>query len=335
MDAVEPRYTADGELIADGRLAVDPAVGPLVTEAFKKRAAGESVNGIATWLQSKGVKITTSGLRKVLANRAYLGESTHQTKKKGEVRVLQGMHNLLTTPEMFESAQASCGRYEPRTGIISEKTHLLGIARCASCGQNLHGSASGRPGNRRAYYACTGPKPCEHRASVSADALNEHVWLLLSEAVADGHEGVTAIIDGGDSHVAALQAIDDAEEDLAHFIEHNTVRELGEERWARVKASKQSAVDLARKELRNHKPEREDSVLPGEMFGVKLVDGRVVTTVEERVMREAMRLLVRRVDVGPSTRVGVRPSVADRTKVVLAGDGGLDSGGVVVTSRVR
>jgi hypothetical protein len=223
-------------------------------------------------------------------------------------------------PPLFESAQAANGRYEPRTGIISEKTHLLGIARCASCGQNLHGSASGQNGKRRAYYVCTGPKPCPHRASVSADALNEHVWLRLSEAVADGHEGLTAIIDGGDAHSAAVQAVEDAQEELALFVEHNSVRDLGQDAWARGKESRQKAVELARKELRNHKPNGRDSVLPGEMFGVKLVDGKVVTTVEHRVMREAMRLLVRRVDVGPSTRTGVRPSVAERTTVVLAGD---------------
>jgi DNA invertase Pin-like site-specific DNA recombinase len=337
LDKADPtRNNADG---LGGKLTVDPVIAPLVSDAFKKRAAGESVNTITRWLNSKigEERITTSGMRKVLANRAYLGEATVQTGKRGQPHVIEGAHEPLVTPALFESAQASNGRYEPRTGIISEKTHLLGIARCASCGQNLHGSASGQSGKRRAYYVCTGPKPCPHRASVSADALNKHVWLLLSEAVADGHEGIAAIIEGGDAHGAAVQAVEDAQEELALFVETTSVRDLGQDAWARGKESRQVSLDLARKELRNHKPDGEGE--HGWIFGVRPDEetGGVVDALHEPAMREAMRLLVRTVEVGPSTRSGPRPSVADRTSVSLAGDGdhNLASGRVVVTSRLR
>jgi DNA invertase Pin-like site-specific DNA recombinase len=318
LDQADPgRSNADG---LGGKLTVDPVVAPLVTEAFERRAAGESVNAIAQWLQGKGAKITTSGLRKVLANRAYLGEATVQTGKRGQPRTIEGAHDPIVTPAMFESAQAANGRYEPRTGIISDKTHLLGIAKCEICKQNLHGSASGKNGRRRVYYSCTGPKPCKHRASISADALNEHVWLFLSEAVAAGHEGITAIIEGGDAHVAAVRAVEDAQEELALYVETTSVRDVGQEAWARGKESRQRAVELARKELRNHKPDGDAE--HGWIFGVRLDEetGRVVDVLERPAMREALRLLVRRVEVGPSTRTGTRPSVADRTRVWLAGE---------------
>lgn len=325
-DQVEPRYTADGELIPDGVLVVDTAVALLVREAFERRAGGEPVSSIAEWLNREiGEKrITESGLRKVFAPnpsgaRPYLGESTHQTKKKGQVAIIKGAHEPLVTEELFERVLAAAGTFHPRTGYIAAATHLLGIAHCASCGQQLHGSGGGKR-RRIAYYGCTGPVDCPARAFVSAEKLNEHVWQALTEAVSNGHPGVTAVIDGGDDYFAAQAAIEDAKEELALYTKHTSIRAVGEDAYAIGLAARQAAVELARKQFQKATAPRREGALHGEMFGLALSEGGVlVNTLEPGAMRDVLRLLVRRVEVGPSSRTGPRPSVADRTKVTFRG----------------
>jgi site-specific DNA recombinase len=133
-----------------GCLIPDPDTGPLVIELFKARAAGASLGSGATRVMEavpgRGWSLAT--MTQLFANPVYLGKIVH-----GDDIYVENAHPALIDERTWTLAQRS-GPYTPRTGSIAGKGVLLGLIRCAGCGQRLTQFASGPPGARVANYTC-------------------------------------------------------------------------------------------------------------------------------------------------------------------------------------
>jgi DNA invertase Pin-like site-specific DNA recombinase len=162
----------------DGRLAPDPAISPYVTEAFFRRAAGDSWKAIADWLTEQGVPTlrgapnwTIATVSTIVRNRVYLGEA-----RSGDL-VKLGAHEPLVDVETWEAANQRRGPLRPSTGNAAGM--LSGIIRCAGCSFALKPSMGRtRHGKLRREYRCRPDKAagrCLSPASASAEPLERAV----------------------------------------------------------------------------------------------------------------------------------------------------------------
>jgi DNA invertase Pin-like site-specific DNA recombinase len=125
---------ADGKVTERrGWLEPDPVTGPVVTEIYQRRAAGEGWPTIRNWLNANGY-VTTLGnpwnmrvLNLLVRNRTYLGE----LNDKGLGKRIPGAHPPLTDPSTFAAVQDRRGVRS--VGKPGANALLRGIARCAGC----------------------------------------------------------------------------------------------------------------------------------------------------------------------------------------------------------
>jgi DNA invertase Pin-like site-specific DNA recombinase len=170
-----------GYLREKGRLLVDPVVGPHITEAYR-RAANESIAAARDYLLTAvpGRKWTTSEVRRVLASRAYLGESWCWDGEKRTVNTQA--HAPLTTL----ANHAAAGEKGPRSRAALKAYPLSGVARCV-CGAPLTGQFIHKiKGQVRDYrrYRCSSPT-CTGGSSVDATRLEDYVRTELAEVLVD------------------------------------------------------------------------------------------------------------------------------------------------------
>ncbi|HSI98260.1 MAG TPA: recombinase family protein [Gaiellaceae bacterium] len=130
---------------ADRRLEIDPDTAPVVQGAFERKAKGWSHEALARWVQEQGVAgFSSTGVRWMLGNRAYLGEA------RGAGKVAEGAHPALVSRALFARCQGR-GVQSQRTGKLAGRFLLQGVATCAGCGRGLRLSTSGKG---RAFYRC-------------------------------------------------------------------------------------------------------------------------------------------------------------------------------------
>ena len=140
----------------EGRLQPDAKAGPAISEVFRRRARGASVSELCRWLEQRGFLTgsgnrgwTTTSLRHILSNRAYLGEL-----HSGD-HVALGTHQPLVDAVTWQAAQNP--RQLPVRRGNQRKTLLGGLLRCAGCQMALHSQVVARSGGRvTAAYACHG-----------------------------------------------------------------------------------------------------------------------------------------------------------------------------------
>ncbi len=232
-----------------------------VRRIFKERAAGAGFSEIARGLPEVTVthtrergraltRLTRSGVRRVVMNRAYLGEQRIPALgRKGDPQVIEGSHRPLVTEAEWEAANAVKGVAPIRRGL-SGGTMLKGIARCGPCGRSLHVLAYGSPtaGKRRSLtYACTG---CGAVALTVAKA-DLAIGYMLDKAVAGRHPAVAAVIEGDTRRADALEAIGEAQRVLAEYRDDTSLQAvLGMKDWAEGLRVRKEAVEVARRALR-------------------------------------------------------------------------------------
>ena len=189
-------YTFEKRIVNDKlcRLPIpDPETATYARQLFKKFADGDSIHGLAKWLQAKGVptqaqrlgrkpKGSTHGtwfpttVRKILANPVYLGHLVYgrvstRTTIDGELIVTKKprdewtwsekpSHEALVTKEVFEKVQARLNapvKHRERDG--RPPNILQGIGRCKACGGYLSFQLHSDPRKkgleaRRYYWYC-------------------------------------------------------------------------------------------------------------------------------------------------------------------------------------
>jgi DNA invertase Pin-like site-specific DNA recombinase len=302
--------TASGGI---GRLEPDPKMAKKVKQAFRLRAAGVSFEEIGRMLGLAG----KSSARAIIKNRVYLGEAKVPTEDKGKSKVIKAAHKPLVTVEEWEAANARGGGYARRSGVWSALTRLSGLARCAGCGQRL---AVGSMGGKAPYYACTAEK-CTKRTGIRASVLDEHVGLVLTEAVYAEVPEVMAILAGDDRYQRAIDAVTAAQDELETYRAEIKVSDVGAEAWKRDMASRKAALDLARSELRGISQTQEAYSAPipvtADQWAAAPKEERVAL-VESAMDRDRLARFVDRVIVHPVGR-GKRVPAALRTEVFFHG----------------
>ena len=169
------------ESIGEGRLRVVPAEAEVIVDAARRVLDGETVYGVVTDLNTRGVPTVhgkhwrTPTLRRVLTNPTTAGLREHKgavVGKAGWEPILDDVTSRRLRLLISDPARA--------TGARPGRVYLLtgGIARCGRCGSWLHAQRRGTGGR---VYACVGgpDKGGCGGLSVSADPLEE----LLSAAV--------------------------------------------------------------------------------------------------------------------------------------------------------
>ena len=160
-EQVEPEYNRDGTLKRDGALVLEPVKSKLLPGIFENRAEGWTLKAIREWLAEEGVDVTDEGIRSILKNRAYLGESKKPTAVAGRPEVVKNAHPALVSEDLWERANSvSNGRDCRNNGRLANQVRLSGLCYCGTCGRKLktgggHGVSPATPARMTA--APSGP----------------------------------------------------------------------------------------------------------------------------------------------------------------------------------
>ena len=154
-----------------------------------------------------------STVKDMIGRRTYLGEVRSGKYRKADA------HEPIVTPALWRKAQNGAGRRTPRGTYL-----LSGIARCASCGRTLRGSALGRKphkGRKAApprIYTCAN-RACEARPTIVVDRLDDEVTEQFFAHLDAFH----------------IEAVEDAELDSARAeVEDAPPRSRRSRRWCRA-----------------------------------------------------------------------------------------------------
>jgi site-specific DNA recombinase len=237
-----------------------------VPEIFARCIAGDSLQTIANWLDSEGVKPQNSSswnnqsIRKILLSPTYTGRRAEQDKKTGEFgRVILRCEPLVDTTTWRRAAEALANR--PKRGPMrnEDKALLSGVLFCAGCGGPMY--RNHKPGGRKvSYYYCVGAYPkrrSDCHLTVRCDAMDAAVDDFIAQLNLPIMQ--QAVVPGRDYR--------DEIEEIEHQISDLALRDLDEDdfdvRMAELRAE--------RRRLKNLKPEpdRIDLVPVGETYAAR------------------------------------------------------------------
>ncbi len=142
----------------------DDRTGPIVLEAFRLYDRGLGFKSIAQAFNTKGYRtrvgkaFTVGGIRKLLANKAYIGVLDYHVKGKfgapGEVITVPDFYPLLVPTDLFARVQAKleANAANFRNSYANRTRYLLSqLGRCR-CGAPYVGASA--KGGRYHYYQC-------------------------------------------------------------------------------------------------------------------------------------------------------------------------------------
>ena len=148
-------YTTKGEVVE--------REASIVRELFARFAAGDSLKGLARWLQDSGVPTRHGGqwnpssVRDILTNPRYAGRAIYQGKITGG----NGTWKALVDPTEFDLVQARLDDPRRRTQVGTDRKHLgSGLYLCGVCGARVRAFSGGR-------YRC--PHGCVSRSQRPVD----------------------------------------------------------------------------------------------------------------------------------------------------------------------
>jgi DNA invertase Pin-like site-specific DNA recombinase len=202
-----------------GPLVIDREWAPVVREAFRRRARGETWLQIAKYLMANGAPNalararakksgtraagsawTAGGARAMIRNRVYLGEA-----RAGDL-VKLGAHPPLIDERLWRKANRAKGSFPERKRaqqalLAGGRGHGNGgILRCGTCGKTLSHSTSGRLGGKKYLsYRCTN-YVCPTRANISATRIESY---LIEKALEIARTTGSPEMDSDTSHLQA------------------------------------------------------------------------------------------------------------------------------------
>lgn len=144
-----------GYRTTDGVTEVVEAEAEYVREMFKRFAAGDSVRGIATWLNENEAATTRFGnswnptsVTGILKNPRYAGRAVYQ----GQVVPTPGRWEALVDAETFDVVQARLADPRRRTQVGTDRKHLgSGLYVCGVCEARVSAFTGGRYRCRQAH----------------------------------------------------------------------------------------------------------------------------------------------------------------------------------------
>lgn len=166
---------------SDGRLRPHRSRAAVVTELFRRRAAGTSMTELGRWLERRGIRTThgnrgwsATSIRHILSNRVYLGEL------RSGVHVQTDVHVPLVDPVTWHQAQNPRSIPERSAG---RPTLLGGLLRCAGCSMALRSQTYKRTGSElSSAYSCqrrSAAGECPSPAYVAGTAIEPYIERAL------------------------------------------------------------------------------------------------------------------------------------------------------------
>jgi DNA invertase Pin-like site-specific DNA recombinase len=223
----------------DRRLVPDPETSPVVVGLFERRAAGWSWVRLARWAREQGHPLTEGGVRGIVGNEAYLGH----TRYGGLVR--EDTHEAVVPRGLWRRCQAK-RRPSARSGRLTERYLLQGIAACGGCGGALY---LGGGNKRHPYYYCRRDS-CPDRAYAQAQALDDHVLHAVEERTDASDPSYWARVPGAADVRDLEAALDAAREDLDGYLADTALRRtLGADRYNETAARYVAKVNGAEEAL--------------------------------------------------------------------------------------
>ena len=229
------------------RRLVPNADAPAVRRAFEQRAGGVPVVQIAEQLE-----MTPSGVRRLLANRVYVGELSVRDYRNSDA------HPPIVTRRMFDHVQVEQPRpaRSPRRGAAL----LAGLIRCETCGHVMTRSGSKRVVAYRCVVHHSGFR-CPRPAAIVAHRVEEYVVAVaLRELEAFSVEGRTA----GDALTDLQAAAEAAVAELREYVIATSAVSIGADVFAEGLAVRQAKADAAAAALR---VEHDKHALTGVLIG--------------------------------------------------------------------
>ena len=206
----------------DKRLEHHPRTGPIVREAFERRARGDGPTAVGAFLESHRVN-TSQGSRtwskqavyNMIQNPIYKGVLRYG-KDDRYVNANAVVGGPLVDPATWEAAQHPNGRtlHAPKSG---ESAWLVaGVLRCHACRYAMQGTTTSR-GKR--IYRCNRRHAggvCPDPARIDADTIEaaavEAFWTLTADLEAVGVpdaggelEALEAVLEGADQRLAQVE----------------------------------------------------------------------------------------------------------------------------------
>ncbi len=159
--------------------------------------------------------------------------------------VREDAHEAIVPRGLWRKCQTK-RRPSARSGRLTQRYLLQGLATCASCGRAMYLSGGQRTKDY-AHYVCRRPE-CDRRAYARAQALDDHVMNVLEGELnpADSSNWVPRP-GGDDAEVSEAEAaVEDAKADLDGYLADTTLRRtLGAERYAEAVGSYVAVVNKA------------------------------------------------------------------------------------------
>ncbi len=167
----------------DGSLLPDPETAAVVADAFRMRAAGESVNAVRAYLRRNGVERSFHGVTSLLKSRVVLGEIHF-----GEL-VNLAAHEPIVSPDLWQAVQ----RVSVPRGRRANSNRLLarlGVLRCGTCDARMVVGTS----NQSQYYIyrCPPNGECARRSTISAEMVEGIVVKAVRGVLADAEGRASA-----------------------------------------------------------------------------------------------------------------------------------------------
>ena len=214
---------------ADGTLAIDEHTAPIVAEAFTRAARGGLHDAMAYLAERvPGRRWRTDEARRLLASRAYLGESGS---------------NRAAHPPITDAATFAAAQHPARPRRSTATTCSRASPRVASGGAGLAGQLQHVEGREYRRLRCAKPA-CRAGSSIGAQALTEHVRGRVRALLGDRR--VTVRFDVADDLAAARGALDAAEAERKRYAaDLDLPALLGPDAWRAGAVARSEAVAQA------------------------------------------------------------------------------------------
>ena len=226
----------------DRRLVLDPATAPVVLGLFERRARGWSWTRLARWLADEGHEMSENGVAGLVRNPVYTGQARYGPSKKDDA------HQAIVPRSLWRRCQSKA-LPSARTGKLTEKYLLQGLAVCSACMKSMYLSGSGRR-CRNPYYYCR-QLSCTSHAYAQAHKLDAYVMNVLDERNNPADPTQWVALPGDDREVDdAVAALADAQADLDGFLADTKLRRiLGSDKYAESVADYVAVVNQREDDL--------------------------------------------------------------------------------------
>lgn len=167
-----------GYKTVDKKLVIDEETAPVVREAFRMYAEGETVAEICRtfnargYKTSKGTRFGKSSFSKIFRNERYIGVYLFHDYRAEDVIP------PIIDKKLFDQVQARLSRQKPSGTFKAKRVYLLsGKLFCGHCGSRMNGNSNGNSGY--GYYECYGKKN-KHKDCSKRNLRKEFIEMVVA-----------------------------------------------------------------------------------------------------------------------------------------------------------